>query len=132
LGRVSPCHTRADVAKYWNEPPGEGPDSRGRQFRFNRGGWPVMGAFTMGCPKFLLVSAVGFARLPGYSRPSRASGRLRARKNSAPGILPSARREKSSRPDRGLPKKVRFSTSARGVRRATGQRIRSRCSDLNQ
>ncbi len=102
---------------------GQGPDSRRRQYRstvegrerWERSQWACLGFSS-------LRRSLGFARLPGHSRPRMASGEPRARRKSAPGISPSARREKSSRQDTGRPKKARCSTFGRGARDATGQK----------
>ena len=121
LGTVQP--TRADVAKYWNATRGQSPGSRGRQYRSTVEGRQRRERSQWACLGFSsLRRSSGFARLPGHSRPPTALGGPRARKKSAPGISPSARREKSSRQGRGLPRKARCSMSGRGARDATGQR----------
>ena len=71
LGTAQP--TRAEVAKYWNEPVDRKPASEAPTIAFNRGGSRAMGACTMGSHRLLLVgmvvlglSQIGSAQSPTY------------------------------------------------------------------
>ena len=89
---------------------------------FNRGALPQTGAFTMGFPKLLLATTiVAVCQTALAQSPTYALGRTPVQKKSAPGISQSARPGKNSRPDKGLPKKVRCFMFGRGVRDATEQ-----------
>ncbi len=126
-GRTGHGSTNASRGREILEPAGgQGPGSRRRQYAFNRGRSRAMGAFTMGLPRLLLVTAVlGICQTAWTQSPTYGVGRTpSAAGNRAPGISPSARPEKNSRQDRGRPKKAPRSTSGRGARDATGQKDR--------
>ena len=74
LGTIQP--TRADVAKYWNQPLDDKSGFQGPTIAFNRGGSPATGAFTMGFPRLVLVTAVlGICQTAWTQSPTYGVGR---------------------------------------------------------
>ena len=121
LGTVQP--SRAEVAKFWNVAPDNHNTVPGRrQYRFNRGGWPAMGAFTMANGR-LLLACDDPGCLPDWVG---TVAHLRRGKNSDGGRNPCLGYRigptgKELPPGRGTAKEGARSTRRRGARAATGK-----------